>query len=180
MEVVKRLLNDVLLIQPNIKGDVAEGVFSYSSADLNALGINYKFVQVNHTRSAPNVLRGLHYQIEHPQGKLVHVLVGHIFDVAVDMRRSSPTYGQHIALQLKATDNVLLWIPPGYAHGFLTMGGASEVVYSVTDYRYAEFERTLLWSDAALGVNWPLGDLQPILSEKDRFGSYFSKCEYFN
>ena len=126
-----------------------------------------------------NVLRGLHYQIEHPQGKLIRVLSGCIFDVAVDLRRASPAFGQSAIIELKTEDNLLLWIPPGYAHGFFVLDGPSEVAYSVTDYRYAEHERTLSWCDADLAIPWPMGQQSPTLSDKDRLGTPFARCECY-
>jgi len=179
MEIVGRYLSDVLLIRPDITNDPNESLFSYSSRDLQAAGITAQFVQDNQSRSAVNVLRGLHYQTQHPQGKFICVLSGRIFDVAVDLRRNSQSFGLHAAFQLSAKDRLLLWIPPGYAHGFLVMEGPADVAYSVTDYRYAEFERTLLWSDPALGIDWPVGAHQPTLSEKDKQGTLFANCDYY-
>lgn len=176
---VRFFLKDVLVISPNLSSDIAGDTFSIVARDLYSLGITAQFVQDNHSQSAPHVLRGLHYQIQHPQGKLIRVFSGCIYDVAVDLRRSSSTFGQHVEFSIDAVDNVLLWIPPGYAHGFLVTKGPADVLYSVTDYRHAEFERTLLWSDPALEIDWPLELYRPTLSEKDQQGTPFANCEYY-
>lgn len=156
MEIVQRFLNDVLVIRSDMARDLTVNTLSYGPSDLQALGITAKFIQDNHSQSAVNVLRGLHYQVQHPQGKLIRVLSGRIYDVAVDLRRSSATFGQHIELDMNGSDNLLLWLPPGYAHGFLVMKGPATVLYSVTDYYYAEYERTLIWCDAEVAINWPV------------------------
>jgi dTDP-4-dehydrorhamnose 3,5-epimerase len=173
-------MNDVLLLRLNRIEESHATVLSYKFPDFKTFGITKQFVQDNHSQSKVNVLRGLHYQVQHPQGKLIRVLFGRIFDVVVDLRRNSMTFGQKATLELNASEDLMLWIPPGYAHGFLVLEGPAKVVYSVTDYRYEEFERTLLWSDPELGIKWPLGAYQPILSDKDRQGTSFSNCEYYS
>lgn len=180
MEIEKRLFKDILVIKPDIIRDTVSNTITYSSRDFCSLGITAPFVQDNHSQSTVNVLRGLHYQIQHPQGKLIRVLSGRIYDVAVDLRRSSATFGQHAVLDLSAADGRLLWIPPGYAHGFLVLEGPADVVYSVTDYRYAEYERTLLWSDTELAIDWPESQQSRTLSEKDQEGTPFSYCDYYD
>jgi dTDP-4-dehydrorhamnose 3,5-epimerase len=181
MEIIKRLLNDVLLLRVQSNCDEVSRNSTFACRDLQIYGIDAYFVQDNHSRSAASVIRGLHYQIQHPQGKLIRVLSGKIYDVVVDLRRSSATFGQHAALEIGADEaTFLLWIPPGFAHGFLVMGEQAEIAYSVTDYRYAEFERTLLWSDPALKIEWPLEQQQPMLSEKDQHGTPFATCEYYS
>lgn len=179
MKIVTRFLNDVLLLEPKVFFDGLSTEIIVTHQELSSVGITGRFVQDNHSCSMQNVLRGLHYQIEHPQGKLIRVLTGCIFDVAVDLRRASPAFGQSAIIELKTDDNLLLWIPPGYAHGFLVLDGPSEVAYSVTDYRYAEHERTLSWCDADLAIPWPLGQQSPTLSDKDRLGAPFARCECY-
>jgi len=126
-------------------------------------------VQDNHSRSIRGVLRGLHYQVEHAQGKLVRVVVGEVFDVAVDLRERSPTFGRHVALRLSADDPRMLWVPPGFAHGFVVLSEVAEFLYKTTDYWYPEHERTLLWNDPALRIDWPVAD--PLLAPKDAAGT---------
>jgi dTDP-4-dehydrorhamnose 3,5-epimerase len=135
-------------------------------------------VQDNHSRSAHNVLRGLHYQIEHAQGKLVRVSLGEVFDVAVDIRRSSPSFGKWVGMRLSAEAKSMLWIPPGFAHGFLVLSEAAEFLYKTTDYWYPEHERTLLWNDPALAINWPL-DGAPKLAAKDAAGAPLAAADLY-
>lgn len=174
MNVTATALADVLLIEPRVFGD-ARGFFfeSYNRRAMAPSGIDAEFVQDNHSRSARGVLRGLHYQIEHAQGKLVRVISGEVYDVAVDMRRSSPAFGRSMGITLSADDKRMLWIPPGFAHGFLVLSEAAEFVYKTTDYWYPEFERTLLWSDPALGIAWPIEEA-PTLAGKDAAGTPFA------
>jgi dTDP-4-dehydrorhamnose 3,5-epimerase len=162
---------DVMLIEPAVFGD-ARGFFfeSWNRRDFEAAGLAVDFVQDNHSRSARNVLRGLHYQIEHAQGKLVRVIAGEVLDVAVDLRKSSPTFGRHVAMTLSGADRRMLWIPPGFAHGFLVLSETAEFLYKTTDYWFPSHERTLLWSDPALDIAWPL-DGAPTLAVKDAAGS---------
>lgn len=180
MKIVSKHLDDVLILESTISINVLSTDTSINSQDLHRLGINAKFVQDNHSRSIKNVLRGLHYQIECPQGKLIRVVSGSIFDVAVDLRRTSPNFGKAATFVLSEQNGQLAWIPPGYAHGFLVTSDTADVLYSVTDYRYPEHERTLLWCDPALAINWPLMGDSPILSEKDRIGLLYSQAEIYD
>ena len=172
-------LADVLLIEPRVFGD-ARGYFfeSYNRRLMAAAGIDVAFVQDNHSRSERGVLRGLHYQIEHAQGKLVRVVSGEVYDVAVDMRRSSPTFGRSIGMTLSAHDKQMLWIPPGFAHGFLVLSETAEFLYKTTDFWYPEFERSLLWNDSALGIAWPL-EQAPTLAAKDAAGTPFAIADTY-
>ena len=177
MKVTPTALADVLLIEPRVFAD-ARGFFfeSYNRRAFAGAGIDVEFVQDNHSRSARGVLRGLHYQIEHAQGKLVRVIAGDVYDVAVDMRRSSPTFGRSIGMTLAACDKQMLWIPPGFAHGFLVLSETAEFLYKTTDYWHPEFERSLLWNDLTLGIAWPLQQA-PTLAAKDAAGTPFSVAE---
>ena len=179
MKVTPTALTDVLLIEPRVFAD-ARGFFleSYNRRAFAEAGIDVEFVQDNHSRSARGVLRGLHYQIEHAQGKLVRVTSGEVYDVAVDMRRSSPTFGRSIGMTLTARDKQMLWIPPGFAHGFLVLSENAEFLYKTTDYWYPEFERSLLWNDSALGIAWPLQQA-PTLAAKDAAGTPFSLADTY-
>ena len=170
MKVTPTELPDILLIEPRVFGD-ARGYFyeSYNARALAAAGLGAEFVQDNHSLSARGVLRGLHYQIEHAQGKLVRVVAGEVFDVAVDVRRSSATFGRWVGATLSAENRHMLWIPPGFAHGFLVLSAAAEFLYKTTDYWYPEHERCLLWNDPALGIAWPLSGA-PTLAAKDGAG----------
>jgi dTDP-4-dehydrorhamnose 3,5-epimerase len=163
-------LPDVLLIEPRVFADERGFFFeSYNRRALAEVGLVGEFVQDNHSRSKRGVLRGLHYQIAHAQGKLVRVISGEVFDVAVDIRRSSPTFGRWTGMTLSADNKRMLWIPPGFAHGFLVTSDVAEFLYKTTDYWYPEFERTLLWNDPALGVEWPLAGA-PTVAAKDAAG----------
>lgn len=170
MQVIPTAIPDVKLVEPRVFGD-ARGFFfeSWNERAFAGAGIDERFVQDNHSRSRRGVLRGLHYQIEHAQGKLVRVIEGEVFDVAVDLRRSSPTFGRHVATTLSAQNRTMMFIPPGFAHGFVVVSDAAEFLYKTTDYWYPEHERTLLWNDAALAIPWPSG-LEPTLSPKDAAG----------
>ena len=171
MKVSATDLAGVKLIEPKVFGD-DRGFFmeSWNARAFAQAGIDATFVQDNHSRSRKGVLRGLHYQIEHAQGKLVRCVAGEVFDVVVDLRRSSPTFGRSIGLTLSAQNQRMLWMPPGCAHGFLALSELVDFLYKTTDYWYPEHERTLLWSDAALGIAWPL-DGAPILAAKDAAGT---------
>ena len=171
---------DVLLLEPRVFGDDRGFFFeSFNQRDFEAaIGKPVCFVQSNHSRSARNVLRGLHYQIRQPQGKLVRVVSGEVFDVAVDMRRSSPTFGQWAGEILSAENKKQLWIPPGFAHGFVVLSDAAEFLYSVTDYWAPEHERCIIWNDAALNIDWPIA-IAPVLSGKDARGLKFSEAEVY-
>ncbi len=179
MKITPTALADVLLIEPRVFAD-ARGFFfeSYNRRAFAEAGIDVEFVQDNHSRSARGVLRGLHYQIEHAQGKLVRVIAGEVYDVAVDMRRSSPTFGRSIGMTLTAHDKQMLWIPPGFAHGFLVLSETAEFLYKTTDYWYPEFERSLLWNDPTLGIAWPLQQA-PTLAAKDAAGTPFSLADAY-
>jgi dTDP-4-dehydrorhamnose 3,5-epimerase len=170
MRVVPTAIPDVPEIEPRVFED-ARGCFfeSWNRRAFAQAGIVADFVQDNHSRSVRGVLRGLHYQIEHAQGKLVRVVAGEVYDVAVDLRTSSPTFGQHVAATLSAANRRMLFIPPGFAHGFLVVSDAAEFLYKTTDYWYPAHERTLLWNDPALGIAWPL-DGAPTIAPKDAAG----------
>jgi dTDP-4-dehydrorhamnose 3,5-epimerase len=161
---------EVRLVEPDVHGD-ARGFFfeSYNRRALAAAGIDAGFVQDNHSRSRRGVLRGLHYQIEHAQGKLGRVAEGEVFDVAVDLRRRSPTFGRLVARMLAAASRRMLYVPPGFAHGFIVTSESADFLYKTTDYWHPEHERTLLWNDRALGIAWPAG-IEPILAAKDAAG----------
>lgn len=179
MEVVRTTLPDVWLLKPRIFGDPRGFFFeSYNQRTLTNLGIPHNFVQDNHARSGRNVLRGLHYQIRQPQGKLVRCVVGEIFDVAVDLRRSSATFGRWVGVRLSADSHDMLWVPAGFAHGYLVLSETAEVLYKTTDYYAPEHERCLLWSDPALAIDWPLA-ASPILSSKDQAGRRLSEVEAY-
>jgi dTDP-4-dehydrorhamnose 3,5-epimerase len=179
MQVTATQHPEVLLLRPRVFGD-ARGFFfeSYNRKAFASLGIDAEFVQDNHSRSAKGVLRGLHYQIGQPQGKLVRVVAGEVFDVAVDLRRSSPHFGRVASFRLSAETHDMAWIPPGFAHGFQVLSGHAEFLYKTTDYYAPEFERCLLWNDPALGIAWPL-DGAPLLSAKDQAGRPLAECEVF-
>jgi dTDP-4-dehydrorhamnose 3,5-epimerase len=179
VKVTPTTLPDVLLLEPRVFSDDRGFFFeSWNKRALAAAGLDAEFVQDNHSRSLRNVLRGLHYQIEHAQGKLVRVCAGEVFDVAVDIRRSSPTFGRWMGLTLSAQNKQMLWIPPGYAHGFLVLSDAAEFLYKTTDYWYPEHERTLLWNDPALGILWPL-DTAPALAAKDAAGRPLAQADVY-
>ena len=174
-------LPDVLILEPKVFGD-ARGFFfeSFNQRDFaQATGLDVQFVQDNHSRSVRGVLRGLHYQIQHPQGKLVRVTQGEVFDVVVDLRRSSPNFGKWVGVVLSADNKRQLWIPPGFAHGFVVTSDSAEFLYKTTDYWYPEFERSLLWNDPAVGVQWPL-QTAPQLAAKDAAGKPLAEAEVFD
>jgi dTDP-4-dehydrorhamnose 3,5-epimerase len=179
MEVIATQHPEVLLLRPKVFGD-ARGFFfeSYNRKTFSGLGIDAEFVQDNHSRSAKGVLRGLHYQVRQPQGKLVRVAAGEVFDVAVDLRRSSPHFGRVATLRLSADTHEMAWIPPGFAHGFLVLSEYAEFLYKTTDYYAPDAERCLAWNDPALNIDWPL-DGEPLLSAKDRAGLPLAACEVF-
>ncbi len=180
MQVVETPITGVVLIEPKVFGD-ARGFFfeSYNTKRFEELtGVHTTFVQDNHSRSAKGVLRGLHYQIQQPQGKLVRVVAGEVFDVAVDLRRSSPTFGKWCGYKLSAENKRELWVPPGCAHGFLVTSDSAEFLYKTTDYWAPEHERCIRWDDAQLGVHWPL-EAAPLLSAKDAQGMSFASAETY-
>lgn len=180
MQVTRLAIPDVLLIEPKVFGD--ERGFFFESfnhrAFCEAVGRDVEFVQDNHSRSSQNVLRGLHYQIQHPQGKLVRVVAGEVFDVAVDIRRQSPTFGQWVGAVLSAQNKHQLWVPEGFAHGFYVMSDSAEFLYKTTDYWHAEFERSIAWDDPELGIDWRLVGT-PVLSAKDSQGRLLKDAEVF-
>jgi dTDP-4-dehydrorhamnose 3,5-epimerase len=179
MKVTPTELPEVLLLEPKVHGDERGFFFeSYNRRTMAEAGLDADFVQDNHSRSARDVLRGLHYQIEHAQGKLVRVVVGEVFDVAVDLRRSSPRFGRWSAAMLSAQNRRMLWVPPGFAHGFLVVSDAAEFLYKTTDYWYPEHERTLLWSDTALAIAWPL-DGAPTVAAKDAAGRPLASADVY-
>jgi dTDP-4-dehydrorhamnose 3,5-epimerase len=172
---------DVLLLEPKVFSD-DRGYFFESfntRAFQEATGLQAAFVQDNHSMSTKGVLRGLHYQVRHPQGKLMRALSGSVFDVAVDLRKSSPTFGRWVGAMLSAENRRQLWIPPGFAHGFLALSDTAEVLYKITDYWYPEHERTLLWKDPSLRIAWPV-DGEPQLAAKDVEGRLFAELELFD
>jgi dTDP-4-dehydrorhamnose 3,5-epimerase len=179
MKAIATAIPDVVLLEPKVFGDERGFFFeSWNRRTLAELGIDADFVQDNHSRSRKNVLRGLHYQIEHAQGKLVRVTSGEVFDVAVDLRRSSPTFGQWVGFTLSADDKRMAWIPPGFAHGFCVTSEWAEFLYKTTDYWSPAHERTLLWNDPALGIRWPL-DGEPLLAAKDKTGTPLAQAETY-
>jgi dTDP-4-dehydrorhamnose 3,5-epimerase len=173
-------LDGVRLIEPRVFGD-DRGFFmeSWNARAFSAAGLDATFVQDNHSRSRKGVLRGLHYQIEHAQGKLVRCVAGEVFDVVVDLRRSSPTFGRALGLTLSSENRRMLWVPPGFAHGFLVVSDFAEFLYKTTDYWYPEHERSLLWNDGALGIEWPLSGA-PILTAKDAAGTPLSAAAVYD
>jgi len=181
MQFIKQEIQDVLLCQPTVFQD-ERGFFleSYKKTAFSNAGISEEFVQDNHSRSKQGVLRGLHYQIQNPQGKLVRVIVGEIFDAAVDIRKNSPTFGKWVGVHLSAENKNMLWVPPGFAHGFYTLSPWAEILYKTTDYYAPQSERTIKWNDPAIGIKWPLIDAQePILSQKDADGKLLSQAEVY-
>jgi len=172
-------LPEVLIVEPRVFGDDRGYFFeNYNERELEKLGLRAHFVQDNHSRSARNVLRGLHYQIRQPQGKLVRVTAGEIYDVAVDIRRGSPTFGKWTAAVLSASNRKMCWVPAGFAHGFLVVSDHAEVQYKTTDYWAPQHERCILWNDRDLAISWPLKG-EPILSQKDRTGLPLKEAELF-
>lgn len=180
MQVTRLAIPDVVLIEPQVFGD-ARGFFyeSFNQRDFNeATGTSYQFVQDNHSRSSKGVLRGLHYQIRQPQGKLVRVAQGAVFDVAVDIRKSSPTFGQWVGVELSADNHRQLWVPPGFAHGFVVLSETAEFLYKTTDYYAPEQERCIAWNDTDLRIDWHWGE-RPILSDKDARGLPLAHAQLF-
>ena len=180
MQATPLSLPDVVLLEPKLFGDDRGFFFvSFNQKTFEtATGLKRHFVQDNHSRSLKNVLRGLHYQIRKPQGKLVRTIVGEVFDVAVDIRRHSPTFGKWVGVNLSAENKRMLWVPEGFAHGFVVLSDVAEVLYKATDDWYPEHERTLLWNDPDLAIEWPLQGA-PILAKKDTEGQAFKNAECF-
>jgi dTDP-4-dehydrorhamnose 3,5-epimerase len=181
MKVLSTDIPDVLVLEPQIYAD-SRGWFyeSYNQqAFADKTGFSFSFVQDNHSSSCQSVLRGLHYQIQQPQGKLVRAVVGSVFDVAVDLRQSSPTFKQWVGVTLSAENLQQLWVPPGFAHGFLVLSPTAEVLYKTTDYYAPAHERCLIWNDPMLQIGWPLKGIEPILSVKDQAGCPLTTAEVF-
>ncbi|MDP2761719.1 MAG: dTDP-4-dehydrorhamnose 3,5-epimerase [Sideroxyarcus sp.] len=181
MQAIPTSLPGVLILEPRVFGD-ARGFF-YESFNARRFaevtGVSTAFVQDNHSKSARHVLRGLHYQIRQPQGKLVRAVVGEVLDVVVDIRRSSPTFGRAEAVILSAENKRMLWIPPGFAHGFVVLSESAEFLYKTTDYWAPEHERCILWNDPALGIDWQLHGATPLLAAKDQAGKLIKDAEVF-
>lgn len=180
MKVIPTKIKDVLIIEPQVFGD-DRGFFleSFNARKFaTETGVNLEFVQDNHSRSGKNVLRGLHYQIQQPQGKLVRAVVGEVLDVAVDLRKSSPTFGQWVSCVLSAENKKQFWVPPGFAHGFLVLSDSADFLYKTTDYYAPQHERSLLWNDPELAIDWLIKE-EPILSSKDKSASPLKTAELF-
>ncbi|KPQ38963.1 MAG: dTDP-4-dehydrorhamnose 3,5-epimerase [Phormidium sp.] len=181
MNVIQTKIPDVLLIEPQVFGDHRGFFFeSFNQKRFEEkTGVKTQFVQDNHSRSTQGVLRGLHYQIQQAQGKLLRATVGEIFDVAVDIRKNSVTFGQWVGYRLSAENKRQLWIPAGFAHGFAVLSEVAEVLYKTTDYYAKDYERSILWNDPELGIDWQLGDIKPRLSAKDEAGVLLKDAEVF-
>jgi dTDP-4-dehydrorhamnose 3,5-epimerase len=180
MKATPTALPEVLLLEPRVFGD-ERGFFmeSWNARTFReATGLDVAFVQDNHSRSARNVLRGIHYQVVQPQGKLIRVVAGSVFDVAVDLRRSSPRFGQWVGVELSAQNRLQMWIPPGFGHGFLVTSEAADFLYKTTEYWIGEFDRALRWNDPALGIAWPLAG-EPILAGRDAQAPLLAEAETF-
>lgn len=180
MKVIQTKLPEVCIIEPQVFGD-SRGFFyeSFNARKFAELtGVQAEFVQDNHSKSGKNILRGLHYQIRQAQGKLVRVVSGEVFDVAVDIRKSSPNFGQWVGVNLSAENSRQLWVPPGFAHGFVVLSEQAEFLYKTTDYWAPEHERCLAWNDPEIGIDWPISEA-PLLSAKDQIGKSLSEAEVF-
>lgn len=180
MQIIRTAIPDVIIIEPKVFGD-DRGFFyeSFNERKFSELtGIDLAFVQDNHSKSARGVLRGLHYQLQQTQGKLVRVVAGAVFDVAVDIRKSSSTFGQWVGVELTADNCRQLWVPPGFAHGFVTLSEHAQFLYKTTDYWAPDYERSILWNDPAIGIDWQF-DGQPTLSAKDQAGKPLADAEVF-
>lgn len=181
MKATQTNIPEVFILDPDVFGD-ERGFFyeSFSQKKFDeAVGKQFKFVQDNHSRSTKNVLRGLHYQIQQPQGKLVRCTLGRVYDVAVDMRKSSPTFGKHVGVELSAENKKMFWVPPGFAHGFVTLSDVAEFLYKTTDYYAPEHDRSLLWCDPALDIEWPF-EGEPSLSKKDVLGKVLAEADTYD
>lgn len=181
MKVTPTAIPEVLVVEPRVFGDHRGFFFeSFNQRDWKAqTGLDTEFVQDNHSKSIQGVLRGLHYQIQQPQGKLVRVVVGEVFDVAVDLRKSSPTFGQWVGIILSAENKKQFWVPAGFAHGFMVLSAEAEFLYRTTDYWAPEYERSIIWNDPQLGIEWP-DSCTPILSEKDEKAVAFADAELYD
>jgi len=180
MKTISTAIPDVKILEPKVFGD-NRGFFmeTWNAQLFSQLGIQHGFVQDNHSRSVKNTLRGLHYQIEKPQGKLVRVTRGEVFDVAVDLRKDSPTFGKWVGEYLSEHNNRMMWVPPGFAHGFLVTSDSADFQYKCTDFYAPEYERSIAWNDPELAIDWPLKKAaRPLLSRKDNIATVFSKAEY--
>ncbi len=178
LHVTATAIPDLLVLEPQVFGD-ARGFFfeSFNQQEFyRATGLNLNFVQDNHSRSAKGVLRGLHYQVQQPQGKLVRVVRGAVFDVAVDIRKNSNTFGQWVGMALSEDNHKQMWIPPGFAHGFVVLSDSADFLYKTTEYYAPQHERCIVWNDPAIGITWPSG-LQPTLSAKDQVGKSLAEAE---
>ncbi|GAB4058037.1 dTDP-4-dehydrorhamnose 3,5-epimerase [Uliginosibacterium sediminicola] len=181
MNVISTSIPDLLILEPKVFGD-SRGFFleSFNARTFKeATGVDTEFVQDNHSRSGQGVLRGLHYQMRQPQGKLVRVTSGRVFDVAVDLRRSSPTFGQWAGVELSGENHRQFWIPPGFAHGFVVLSESADFLYKATNYYAPEFERSLYWNDPDVAIAWPLEGLSPKLAAKDEAGKLWADCDKF-
>jgi len=180
MRFLPTALPGVILIEPEVYGD-ERGFFmeSWNERAFAEAGIDARFVQDNHSRSARGVLRGIHYQLTRPQGKLVRVTAGSVYDIAVDLRRSSPTFGQWLGMVLSAENRRILWVPPGFGHGFLTLSDETDFLYKCSDFYAPEDERSIAWNDPDLAIDWPLGDMIPMLSARDRAGKALADAEVY-
>jgi len=180
MQFIPTQISDVILIEPKVFPD-ERGFFleSYQKKCFAEAGIHVDFVQDNHSKSQKGNLRGLHYQIQQAQGKLIRVIAGEVFDVAVDIRKNSPTFRKWVGDFLSAENKRMLWVPPGFAHGFYVTSPEAEVLYKTTDYYAPQWERIIIWNDPTIGIKWPISNTQPILSPKDETGKLFSEVEVF-
>lgn len=181
MKIIPTNIPDVLILEPQVFGD-ARGFFleTWNAQTFAEAGLNLNFVQDNHSRSGQGILRGMHYQIQHPQGKLVRVTSGKVFDVAVDLRQSSPTFGQWAGAELSADNHRMLWVPPGFAHGFYVMSESADFLYKCTDFYAPAYDRSLRWDDPTVGIEWPLvNGTQPTISAKDAAGKNWREADKF-
>ncbi|WP_431796740.1 dTDP-4-dehydrorhamnose 3,5-epimerase [Cupriavidus metallidurans] len=179
LNVIRTAIPEVLIIEPKVFGD-ARGFFLESfnqKVFAEATGLDVSFVQDNHSRSGKGVLRGLHYQIQQPQGKLVRVVRGRVFDVAVDVRKQSATFGKWVGVELTEDNHRQFWVPPGFAHGFVVLSESADFLYKTTDYYAPQFERCIAWNDPEIGIEWPAMEVAPLLSAKDQAGSCLSTAE---
>lgn len=182
MHIIRTAIPDVFIIEPKVFGDARGFFFESFNQKLfdEAVGHHVTFVQDNHSRSSKGVLRGLHYQLQNPQGKLVRVARGAVYDVAVDARRSSPTFGQWVGVELSETNHRQLWVPEGFAHGFVVLSETADFLYKTTNYYDPTSERSIIWNDAKLGIQWPDLGMDPLLSAKDQQAKNFQDAEVFN
>lgn len=180
MDFIPLEIPEVILIKPKVFRDNRGFFFeSWQKNKFLEAGLDLAFVQDNHSRSAKNVLRGIHYQIQQPQGKLIRVIVGEVFDVAVDLRKASPTFGKWVSARLSAENFDMLWIPPGFGHAFIVVSEVAEFVYKATDFYAPQYERSIVWNDPDIGITWPLDAAEPILSEKDKNGAHLKDAEVY-